>query len=240
MSDEVLEEEMQVLESIYPTELTKISDREIQIEVEPEEPIENAPELKCTLNVTYPESYPDVLPDLVLEPSEGELEQGEMDSLVDQLKATGEENLGMAMTFTLVSHLRELLLALVKSRLERQAKEEAEKERKEIEEEEARTKGTPVTVESFKAWKAKFDKEMAQKKIKEEEERLKALTPKEREEYKKLASRLSGKQLFERNRNLDDESLVEEGSVSVDASQYERTHEMEEEEEERLEFSDSD
>ena len=37
------------------------------------------------------------------------------------------------MTFTLVSHLRELLLALVKSRLERQAKEEAEKERKEIE-----------------------------------------------------------------------------------------------------------
>ena len=44
--------------------------------------------VKCTLNVTYPESYPDVLPDLVLEPSEGELEQGEMDSLVDQLKAT--------------------------------------------------------------------------------------------------------------------------------------------------------
>ena len=49
-----------------------------------------------------------------------------------------------------------------------------------------------MTVESFKAWKARFDKEMAQKKAREEDERLKSLTPKEREEYKKLASRLSG------------------------------------------------
>ncbi|PAV23711.1 RWD-domain-containing [Pyrrhoderma noxium] len=240
MSNEVLEEEFQVLESIYPTELTKISDREIEIEVEPEEPIENAQELKCTFRVTYPESYPDVLPEFALEPSEGELDTDELDSLMEQLKIAGEENLGIAMTFTLVSHLRESLLVLVKSRVERQVKEEAEKARKELEEEEARTKGTHVTVESFKAWKARFDKEMAQKKAREEDERLKSLTPKEREEYKKLASRFSGKQLFERNRNLDDESLVEEGSVSVDVSQYERIHEREEEEEERLEFSDSD
>lgn len=41
----------------------------------------------------------------------------------------GEENIGMAMTFTLVSHLREQLFELVKSRLERQQKEESEKER---------------------------------------------------------------------------------------------------------------
>lgn len=50
----------------------------------------------------------------------------------------------------------------------------------------------------------------------------------------------TGRQLFERNRHLDDEALVEEGTVSVDASQYERTNERDEEEEERLEFSDSD
>lgn len=37
------------------------------------------------------------------------------------------------MTFTLVSHLRESLLVLVKSRVERQVKEEAEKARKELE-----------------------------------------------------------------------------------------------------------
>lgn len=124
----------------------------------------------------------------------------------------------------------------------------------------ARTRGTPVTVESFRTWKAKFDKEISQKKSVEEEEKLKALTPKEREEYKKYATRLTGttlhnrsilkplahddmipgRQLFERNRHLEDESLMEEGTVSVDVSQYERTRVEEQEENEGVTFSDSD
>jgi hypothetical protein len=50
----------------------------------------------------------------------------------------------------------------------------------------------------------------------------------------------AGRQLFERNKNLDEEGLLEEGDVSVDTSQYERTREHEEEEDERVTFSDSD
>jgi hypothetical protein len=61
-----------------------------------------------------------------------------------------------------------------------------------VKEEEAKTRGTPVTLESFKVWKAKFDKELAEKKAQEEQEKLKELTPKEREEYKKTQTRLSG------------------------------------------------
>lgn len=49
-----------------------------------------------------------------------------------------------------------------------------------------------MSVESFKAWKAKFDKKQADRKSKEEEERLKGLTAKEREEYKRMNTRLSG------------------------------------------------
>lgn len=49
-----------------------------------------------------------------------------------------------------------------------------------------------MTVESFRAWKAQFDKEMAERKALEEQERLKELTPKEREEYKKAQTRLTG------------------------------------------------
>jgi hypothetical protein len=52
-----------------------------------------------------------------------------------------------------------------------------------------------VTVESFKSWKAIFDKELAIKKAREEEEKLKGLTPKEREEWKKVGTRLSGRRL---------------------------------------------
>ena len=52
-----------------------------------------------------------------------------------------------------------------------------------------------------------------------------------------------GRQLFERDRNLAtaDDSLMEEGTVSVDFSQYERTAVVEEEEEENhIVYSDSD
>ena len=49
--------------------------------------------------------------------------------------------------------------------------------------EEARTRGTPVTPESFMAWKIKFDKEMALKRVQEEEEKLKGLTAKEHMKY---------------------------------------------------------
>lgn len=45
----------------------------------------------------------------------------------------GEENVGMAMTFTLVSHLREQLAELVQSRAEKERQLAAEKERLELE-----------------------------------------------------------------------------------------------------------
>lgn len=45
----------------------------------------------------------------------------------------GEENKGMAMTFTLVSHLREQLSGLVENRVKARTAEEHERERLEIE-----------------------------------------------------------------------------------------------------------
>ncbi|KAJ3998180.1 hypothetical protein F5050DRAFT_1567726 [Lentinula boryana] len=240
MLSEVLLEEFEVLESIYPTELSKSSEKDIQIDVEPEEIEEGLPSLRLTLSVHYTDDYPDALPDLALAPLEGDVEQVELDNLLEGLTNVGEENLGMAMTFTLVSHLREQLTALVQSREARRKFEDSEKERLALEEEELRTRGTPVTIESFKEWKAQFDKEQAERKAKQEEERLKGLTAKEREEYKRINFRLSGRQLFERNRILDEEALLEEGTVSVDISQYERIREEEDEEEEHVTFSDSD
>ena len=107
---------------------------------------------------------------------------------------------------------------------------------------------------------------MAAKRAREEEERLRGLSPKEREDYKKSQTRLTGesvylylklanvqlnvpsiisvgRQLFERDRNLGtlDEGLAEEDAVSVDISQYDRTGvEEEENEDDHVTFSDSD
>lgn len=47
-------------------------------------------------------------------------------------------------------------------------------------------------MESFKAWKTKFDQEMARKRAVEEEEKLKGLNLKEREEWRKVATRFTG------------------------------------------------
>lgn len=101
--------------------------------------------VKLTLDVQYPDDYPDVLPELSLELTEGEVDDEEIEQLLGELRsvvriqalltrmycnsAQGEENVGMAMTFTLVSHLREQLAVLVKERAERRSQEEAEKER---------------------------------------------------------------------------------------------------------------
>ncbi|KAH9951321.1 RWD-domain-containing protein [Amylocystis lapponica] len=242
MSSDVLAEEFEVLESIYPTELAKLSERVIRIDVEPEDPTEGDDELKLSLEVHFPDEYPDVLPNLSLETVEGSLEDNEVEQLLDELRTVGEENLGMAMTFTLVSHLRERLSSLVQSRADLRHEQETEKERLALEAEEARTRGTPVTVETFLAWKAKFDHEIALRRAREEDEKLKGLTAKEREEYKRLGTRLSGRQLFERDKSLavSDDSLVDEGAVSVDITQYDRTTLEEEEEEDKVTFSDSD
>ncbi|KAH9854130.1 RWD-domain-containing protein [Lenzites betulinus] len=242
MSAEVLAEEFEVLESIYPDEFTKLSEREITIDVEPDDPVDGIEPLTLAFNVEYTDDYPDALPKFTLDATQGELDEAELEHLHDELQRVGEENLGMAMTFTLVAHLRERLSALMREREERERHEAAEKERKALEAEEARTRGTPVTLESFHAWKVKFDKEMAVKRAREEEEKLKGLSAKEREEFKKSQTRLSGRQLFERDTNLAAlEEDVEDDGVSVDISQYDRTaREEEETEEDHLTFSDSD
>ncbi|KZV71654.1 RWD-domain-containing protein [Peniophora sp. CONT] len=244
MSTEVLQEEFEVLESIYPDELTKLSERHIKIDVEPEELEHGVEPIRLSLNVDYPEEYPDVLPDLTLEHEEDVLDEAETEKLLSGMKTVGEENLGMAMTFTMVTYLREELTALVGERAERIKREEAEKERLALEAEEARTRGTPVTRESFLEWKTRFDKETAIRKTREDEDRLKALSPKEREECKRIAHRPTGRQLFEKNKSLDvEDSMLEDGAVSVDLSQYDRSARSdadEEEDRDRVDFSDSD
>merc|ERR1712156_1010488 len=93
---------------------------------------------------------------------------------------------------------------------------EEERQRiKELEEEEERKKleGTKVTIESFLAWKADFDAEMA-------------VMRKEKEAAKKDKNKKSGRELFMTDKNLvesDIKFLAEAGdeAVTVDESLFE-------------------
>lgn len=99
------------------------------------------------------------------------------------------------MTFTLVSSLRDVLSALVAARLERRKADETEREQRALAAEEARTRGTPVTRASFQTWKGNFDREVQLRRRQEEEDKIKGMTPKEREEFRKVATRFSGASL---------------------------------------------
>ncbi|KAG6911509.1 hypothetical protein DXG01_014583 [Tephrocybe rancida] len=184
MSTEAVLEELEVLLE------------DIEIDAEPDDPVDGAEELKATLCVHYTDEYPNVLPDLSLKSVDGDIHDKELEAILDELRAV---------------------------------------------EEESRTRGTPVTVESFKAWKTAFDKEIALKRASLDEEKTRGLTPKEREEFKRVGSRLTGRQLFERgDKNLEDDTLLEEGTVSVDIRQYERAGIEDDQEDEGVAFSDSD
>lgn len=98
----------------------------------------------------------------------------------------------MAMTFTLASLARELLQNTITTR-ERLEKEEDDRKTRAYEEAEAeRTRGTPLTAESYLAWRKNYLEELKVKREKEEEERVRAMPPKEREDYRKKKERLSG------------------------------------------------
>ena len=111
-----------------------------------------------------------------------------------------------------------------------------------------RTRGTPVTTTSFDVWRNEFIVEIQQKREKEETDRIKAMPPREREDYKRRRERPSGKQLFQSSQALatSDEALYEEGGKEVDLSKYsreereaERRREEEEEEMARRGFVDA-
>ncbi|THX13937.1 RWD-domain-containing protein [Aureobasidium pullulans] len=215
MGREEQTEEREVLDSIFPEEITDISETEyrvsIQLEVTEEDDSTEFPlttgERRLTfskatliLSVSYPEDYPDVAPRLDLSappnaPKHKHLDiQEDKTRLLDGLTATIEENLGMAMVFTLVTTIKdeaELLIA------ERQQAVQAAKDMEAAEaeaEENRKFEGTKVTRETYLDWSRRFKEEMADIKKKAEEQR-------EAEEKKKRGGKeekkMSGRELWE-------------------------------------------
>lgn len=150
--------------------------------------------------MTYPETYPDVPPDLNLSappdtPKYAHLDiQDDKARLLSALEPIIEENLGMAMIFTLVSTLKDSAELLIS---ERQAAAQVLKdvEAAKVEEEENRKfHGTAVTKDTFLEWRERFRGEMADSEDRRREE-------KEADDKKrrvKAEERMTGRQLWER------------------------------------------
>lgn len=205
--------ELEAIESIYPDSFTVLSDDPISFTITvTSDAGENDETVEATLKFTYVEKYPDEPPLWEIHSQEN-LEDRYVNDILTLLQHQAEENLGMVMIFTLVTAVQEKLNEIVDVMKNRR---EEEKRRKEAEAEEAEKvafQGTVVTIENFLVWKAKFEQEMAElrrKKQKEEEQGGKA--------------KLTGKQLFETDHNLDtsDIQFLEDAgnNVEVDESLF--------------------
>jgi hypothetical protein len=167
------------------------------------------------LTVSYPESYPDTAPGLDISLPPNALPVPHVSLTTDRLNLLAsldsiiEENLGMAMIFTLVSALKETIEQLI---LERQDAVQAVKDqeaRKAEEVENAKFHGEAVTRESFLKWREKFRAEMEEVRVVEEKER-EVETGKRR--AVKDEKRLTGKELWERGMvgKIEEEGEAEE------------------------------
>lgn len=183
----------------------------------PPDDVDHAEPPTMILHVQYPEAYPDEAPQLDLSPPQNAgvhphfSVASDKDALLEGLQETIQENLGMAMVFTLVTTLKENAEQLI---LDRRAA--AERVREEVvlaaeREENKKFHGTPVTPESFTKWREDFLREMEEERIRAEEERAAELKKARAKEEK----RLTGKQLWERGLvGKTDEEDVDDGGLA--------------------------
>lgn len=206
--------------------------------------------IQLSLLIKYTKDYPDAPPDMsihvvrdtkgVLGPPLGNEDDNEEDTAASVQQSTGlasvqelqrelnevaQESLGLAMVFTLASHLRESLTTFIQRRVSELEAEASARREAEIEAEAEKFRGTAVTADRFSAWRQTFEAEQTERERKEEDAKMQKMSAKEREEYKKMKAKPSGKQLFEKGGTLEeDESRYDddEGAVEVDWSLYTR------------------
>ncbi|KAF3312279.1 hypothetical protein TWF173_007433 [Orbilia oligospora] len=210
-ASEEQEQELEVLESIYPDELTRISDKEFSIRLSLEEPdvdvdAEGYEAPIVFLRVTYTPDYPNAAPDLSISldsPSTHPLTFPDDEApLVSALDTAVEENMGMAMVFTLATTLKETAESILRDRADEARRIREEVARIEEEKEMEKFRGELVTKEVFENWRLAFIKETKEKKEQEEREREEAEAKGRRSGNVSgvgtAGKKLTGRELFER------------------------------------------
>ncbi|ORZ33709.1 hypothetical protein BCR44DRAFT_156058 [Catenaria anguillulae PL171] len=129
---------------------------------------------------------------------------------------------GEILVFTVVSALKEEMAAQATQLIHAHRAAEAERIRLEEEADNAKFRGTPVTIERFIEWKRKFDAEMAEKKLKAKaaEEKAAGVSAAVRARSAAAAAGAkTGRQLFESDKSLvmSDSRFLGEDDESVDA-----------------------
>ncbi|XP_026150168.1 RWD domain-containing protein 1 isoform X2 [Mastacembelus armatus] len=216
--------ELEAIESIYPDSFTVLSDEPTSFTITVTSVAgEHGETVEATLKFTYVKKYPDEPPLWEIHSQEN-LEDSDVEDILTLLQQQAEENLGVVMIFILVTAVQEKLNEIVDVMKNRQEEEKQRREREAEEAEKVAFQGTVVTIENFLVWKAKFELEMAELRRKRQKEEEQAGKPK-----------LTGKQLFEKDHNLDtsDIQFLEDtgNNVEVDESLFQDIEDLDLDEE---------
>ncbi|KAI5865031.1 RWD-domain-containing protein [Durotheca rogersii] len=210
MGKEEQAEEREVLASIFPDEITDISDSEFRIAIKLDLPDDDSDAAAgasepptLILHVQYPEAYPDEAPVLDLLPAAGAAPHPEFSvgadkgALLAGVEAAVRESLGMAMVFTVVTAVKEAAEQLVASRRAAAAAARDEAARAAERAENQKFHGDPVTPASFARWRDAFRREMDERRARDDED-LRLADAKRPRAAAKEPPRLTGRQLWER------------------------------------------
>ncbi|ALC45833.1 CG5515 [Drosophila busckii] len=218
--------EVEALDSIYCGEMEVLQSEpfhKFQIPIATEEynadaEDENNKGLSCKLVFEYTATYPDEAPLVEIDEAEN-FEDSYEEQLLEHLRLTIEENIGMEMIFSLVSTAQEWLNVRWD---EHKKNQDDERARKVLEVEEAERKkfeGTVVTVETFMKWKLEFEDSTGIAAKREKNNDCKKLT---------------GRELFMRDNTLNESDikyLLEAGenieNVKIDETLFQDIGELE-------------
>jgi hypothetical protein len=145
-----------------------------------------------------PSKYPEIKPSIKLLNSQN-LEDHEIDELLKNLNDKSEESIGSVMIFELVSDVVEWLSTKAEREASRLAREQERKLELLEAEERRKCDGTQVTVETFLAWKAKFDAELLKIKLEQQRKLI--------EQAAAGPKRLTGREMFETDKALIESDL---------------------------------
>jgi hypothetical protein len=167
------------------------------------------------LKVEYPEDYPNEAPILELStpadaPPHKHFDiETDRERLLSSLSESIEENMGMAMIFTLVSTLKEAAEQIIIERQEIEKQEHVKRVLAIEAEENKKFHGTPVNRDTFTKWRDAFKKEMDEKERLEDE--AEEAAEKKRNRGKETEVKLTGRQLWERGLagKVDEDSFEE-------------------------------
>lgn len=175
------QQEIEVLQSIYPDELDLISPTHFTIKLALDTPSDRKHSL--LLDVRYPPAYPEEVPNLDLIASAEELEELDSDDeddsqkllhlaeliefekadlsiLHDKLDEEAEMNIGIPSVFALAALLKDEAEMLFVHKLDVAQKKYDKNLLAQEAEEQKKFRGTKVTKESFAQWRESFRKEM--------------------------------------------------------------------------------